>query len=740
VTFANPIPWWAFATIVVALAIVSWLGYRRAPIGARRRAALFALRFVTLLLLVLFLMRPVMRRDERNGRDAVVPILVDTSRSMSIEDGRGQRRIDRARDLLTGELLPLLGPKFHVEVLAFGDGVAPVTPADLSATARRSDLSGALAAVRERFRGRPVAGIILLSDGGDTGGFAEPDSPKDQTPIYAVGIGSATVGRDREVLSVTVAEAVLDDSRVDLAVSAVSHGHGADPIALRLLENGRPVEVRRVTPAGDGVPVRAVFQVFPERGAATVYTVAIPEAAGELVPENNTRSVLVQPPSRARRVLLVEGAPGFEHSFLKRALVSDPGLEVDSVVRKGRNEAGADTFYIQAAGSRSDALASGYPERPEALFAYDAIVLANVEAAQLSRTQLETTRAFVAARGGGLLVLGARSLMRQGLIGTALEEVLPLELSGRGNAVLPALSLSAARGMNRVGLTASGEAHPVMQLEAGIEETRKRWDGVPALASTATLGGPRAGATVLAVSVGAAGGPRPLVAVQRYGEGRSMVFTGEASWRWRMMLPASDRSYDTFWRQAVRWLALAAGGPIGVTVPAGGSPGDTLALRVVVRNAAFQPQGDALVDVRVTGPDGQIERLRAAADADGAADGGFVARFRPKQPGVYGVTADAARGAAPLGSASTMLLVGGSDLEMTDPRLNMQLLQRVALASGGRLIAAGEGQALLTALGAGVPAARLAVQRDLWHTPWSFAALVILLGGEWLLRRRWGLR
>lgn len=56
------------------------------------------------------------------------------------------------------------------------------------------------------------------------------------------------------------------------------------------------------------------------------------------------------------------------------------------------------------------------------------------------------------------------------------------------------------------------------------------------------------------------------------------------------------------------------------------------------------------------------------------------------------------------------------------------------------MIAPGDGAALRDALTAAVPAARLAVTEDLWHTGWSFAALVLLLGAEWILRRRWGLR
>ncbi len=164
--------------------------------------------------------------------------------------------------------------------------------------------------------------------------------------------------------------------------------------------------------------VREIFQVSPGAGAPTVYKVETPVEPGELVPENNARSTLVQPPTRPRRVLLIEGAPGFEHGFLKRAWASDRGLEVDSVVRKGKNEQGADTFYIQATQSRGEQLRDGYPANREALFRYDALVFANVEGHQLSKAELELTRSFVGERGGGLLVLGARSFARQGLGGT----------------------------------------------------------------------------------------------------------------------------------------------------------------------------------------------------------------------------------------------------------------------------------------------------------------------------------
>jgi hypothetical protein len=280
-----------------------------------------------------------------------------------------------------------------------------------------------------------------------------------------------------------------------------------------------------------------------------------------------------------------------------------------------------------------------------------------------------------------------------------------------------------------------------MQLGAGAAaDTRKAWEAMPALASSAALGGPRPGAMVLAVTGGPGGTARPLVAVQRYGAGRSMAFTGEAAWRWRMMLPATNKAYDTFWRQALRWLALQASDPISIAVPAAATPGDPVQLRVVVRDGAFEPQRGATLDVRVTAPDGRAEVLHATPARDSEDDGGYVAHFRPSTRGVYRIAADARRPSGPLGSATTALLVGGSDPEMTDPRLNLQALQRVAAASGGRVIADADVGLLAEALRAGVPAAALSVRRDLWHNGWSLAAIALLLGTEWIVRRRWGLR
>src|SRR6185295_14105497 len=555
--FAHPLPWWLAVVLAAAIAAVAYGEYRRplSPLTRAQRGTLVGLRVLALTILVLCLFRPIAILPPTGSRDAIVPILVDASRSMRLGDADGQTRVARANALLKSEFGTALSSHFQTELYAVGEGLTPAKVDGLTADFRRTDLSGALTAVRERYRGQRVAGIIVLSDGGDTGGSRGSGGASEAgsggrtggeaggPPVFAVGIGSPDGPKDREVLGISTGDPRLDHASVDLHVTAITTGFGRTPFTLRVLGNGQLLETRRMAPAADGSPIEEVFTVSPDPLNPTVYTAEIARDETEAVAENNSRSVLVRPAGRKRRILVLEGAPGHEHSFLTRAWTADPGLEVDSVTRKGKNSDAQDTFFVQAGAGRSAALTSGFPAKREQLYAYDALVIANVEGDFFSRAQLSLAADFVAERGGGLMVMGGRSFAQRGLSGTPLEEVLPVELNDRrGGLVRTSRDTGALAAHNKLTITAEGE-------------TRKLWSALPALAASATLGGPRPGATVLALTTAPGGGVFPVVAVQRYGQGRSMVFAGEASWRWKMMVASTDRTYEFFWRQAARWLS-----------------------------------------------------------------------------------------------------------------------------------------------------------------------------------------
>ena len=733
--FANPLPPWALAAVAVGIGVLAVAAYRRSGLPPRRRVLLTALRGAALALVVICLLRPVLPVDTGAREGGLVAVLVDVSRSMGLADAGGMTRLERAGAIVTRDLMPALAGRWQVETWLFGGELQRAEDRALTPGGDRSDLAGAVRETVERLRERGLAGLVVVSDGGDTSGADLAKAGAEAgVPIVTVGVGRTEVV-DREVQSVAAGQSGLEASLVDLSVTVAARGTEG-PMTLLLLQNGRVVERRGLTQAREGAPVRTVFTVAPDRTAPTRYELELAEAPGELTAGNNRVSVLVAPPGRRRRVLVLEGAPGFEHTFLKRAWAEDPSLEVDSAVRKGRNEQGADTFFVQAAGGRGAALATGFPATRAALFVYDVIVLANLEPHALTHEQMAWLRAFVSERGGGVLAIGAKTLAGEGLVGSPLEELLPLGPAS-GSGVLRASAVQGVEG-SRVHPTPEGAAHPLMRIGASDADSQTRWAALPALAGLVPLGEPRPGASVLAVSESGRGTPPPVVAVQRFGAGRVLLFAGEASWRWRMLMPAADQSYERFWRQSARWLAADAPDQVEVTPPASALPGDEGEIGIVVRDEEFSAAPDAQVQVTIELPGGGTREL--VPTLVDPARGSFIARAALPDRGVYRVHVAATREDERLGEADARWLVGGLDRELADPQLNEPALRRLAEAAGGQYLAA-DAAADAPRWLARRPAAEGPTEwRDAWHTGWLFGLIVALVSFEWTLRRRWGMR
>jgi hypothetical protein len=182
--FAVIWPWWGYAMAFATAILLGWLAYARVPIKLRpgSRIGLSALRSLTLILLIAILLRPVVMVPPAAAKNSVLPVLVDISRSMRLHDSEGPSRLERAQAIVR-DLQAQLGAEYRLELLTFGETLTVASDLDrLAPTARRSDLSGAIADLAERYQPTPpasrpagfveagsrIAGAIVLSDGGDT--------------------------------------------------------------------------------------------------------------------------------------------------------------------------------------------------------------------------------------------------------------------------------------------------------------------------------------------------------------------------------------------------------------------------------------------------------------------------------------------------------------------------------------------------------------------------------------------
>ena len=81
-------PWWALAILVAGAVGVTARAYARpvVPMSPRIRLVLAGCRLCLFFLIILILQRPVLLEPSDDRRDAIVPILVDVSQSMRLND------------------------------------------------------------------------------------------------------------------------------------------------------------------------------------------------------------------------------------------------------------------------------------------------------------------------------------------------------------------------------------------------------------------------------------------------------------------------------------------------------------------------------------------------------------------------------------------------------------------------------------------------------------------------------
>ncbi len=429
--FAAPIPWWAVGLVAAAIAAVAFWSYRRplAPLSGAQRWTLTALRALALGLVALFLCRPVILLPPVADRDLVVPVLVDVSRSMRIADADGATRLARAAAIFEQDIAPSLAGAFTPEVYAVGDSWTAAQPADFRSDGRRSNLAEAVDAIRERYRGRRVPGIVLISDGATTG---SAEAHAEGAPLFTIGVGSADGPSDREVVGLSAGDPRIDQTSIDLRVSTVSRGYGRSPFQLRILANGRLLESRTVTPAAEWIARRAGDHGLARSGRRD--GLHRRDRAGRR--RSRRRE---QQRDRCWSARLA-GSAGCWRSRERPATSSascrapSPGIQASSSIRsceRARTRAGSTPSSCRRAAGRAAALTSGFPASREALYGYDALIVVNVEGDFFPRAQLTMAAEFVSVRGGGLVVLGGRSFAQRGLLGTPLEEALPVELNDR---------------------------------------------------------------------------------------------------------------------------------------------------------------------------------------------------------------------------------------------------------------------------------------------------------------------
>ncbi|QEG41438.1 hypothetical protein [Roseimaritima ulvae] len=777
--------WPAIAILTVALLIVIY-GYRHRRLPVWIKIVNVTLKMVAIAALAFCLLQP-MRQGQRPRPQAnLLPILVDDSESMLVGFPDRPAAADALSGLLSSEQdwRVRMAQDFAIRPYAFAGNLRSVD--DLSAlpyTGTASALGASLETLTTRFRNRPMAGVLLFSDGNVT---QREDLRRDWralgVPIYPVVLTRPPV-QDLRIGSATVSQSDFEAAPVTVDVRlAANQLEGQKSIVEIIDAEGQRVDQQTVDAPANGKTADLRFRFRPERSGVQFFTIAAylqseyesfaeGTTATEATLENNWHVITVDRPKGPFRILYVAGRPNWEFKFMRRSLAEDAEIELTGLLRiakrqpkfsfrdsrvpptnplfagLGKEEEEAaeehdEPVILRLGVDEAEDLKTGFPSEPEELFAYDAVILDDIEADFFSTDQQLLLRRFVSVRGGGVMMLGGHETFSEGGYDqTPIGEMLPVYLHSTRTQTSEATTESNFH----FDLTREGMLQPWLRLRANQNEERQRLRQAVPLRVLNRASDAKPGAEVLATVTDTQDPDAvfPAVVTQRFGNGRaSAVLVGDL-WRW-VMRPVADgtSSGDTeasgdpaqAWRQWVRWLISDVPQRIDVNVRDADVGSGAQTIEVMVRDEVFLPLDNASVELTVTDPEGEEVTLNAAQDKQQA--GLYRVNYWSPLSGGFLVRANVRReDGSPVGEVEAGWSADRKAAEFQQLQINQDLLQTLADETGGRLLSQSELNSFAKQLSSQKMPVMETWTYPVWHRPWMLLLAVACLCTEWGLRR-----
>jgi len=721
--------WLLVVAIAVAVAVVAYQGLA----GSRRvRSLLGVLRVLTIVFLVVLFSGPLLRLPILESKPDWVVVLVDRSRSLSIEDaptpsGDRRTRDSQAREILSDQVWAQMAEGRVVVWLGFDGTTREITQSEPgSADGWDTDLGVPIEAALGRLAGRPASGIVLISDGRATRPL-EPSALR-QLQARAIPLFTIPLGASEAVVDLAVAEAAAPSSafvRDQLPFTAVIRSTGGSvsgSVQVELINEstGSVVDTVELTDADfrEGRS-ETILTAAGERAGPNTWRIRVRGTGSDLVSTNNEATVTVDFVDRPLRALYIEGYPRWEYRYLKNLLVREDSLESSVMLLS------ADRDFAQEGNAPLERL----PRTREEFADFDLFVIGDVPSGSISDAQADEIRFAVGDRGAGLLWIAGERSTPMSWRGTPLDDLLPMRSNPE-------------RHDERIHMQPTPAASRAGVLRLG-EEARSPWPA--ALSPSGTRGHVewaqridmstlKPSAEVLGLARGSSGATWPLVIAMRYGAGQVVYVGTDETWRWRHGVGESYQ--ERFWIQLIRMLsrgsAPESGDPFQLSVePKNPETGLSSIIRldareVVVADAA----GDAPLEAHIEEMDGSRRGSRTVVQLVREGNG-WIGNWTPAAAGRCRVRVDSAR----TGTREVVVDVVRRDIELGQPQADHAFLADLAARTGGAVIQPDDLARLKQVLPKRSSVSERAIVDPLWNSPAAILVMFTLIFAELVGRR-----
>ena len=686
---------WLLPLIVFALLFFYFVRrYRIDAVELKQwqRTILLTLRIATLCGLLLYYLHP--QWEHLVGSSRVV-ILIDTSASMGNRDTDNDKtRLDAALDFLEqSRLADKLSERHEVISQSFSETLHDMTAQPLTPDGNATALGDVLFDTLQRERAQPLAGIIMISDGGHNTGRSL-DSPLEtaerlRIPIYSIGVGQTHPPLNYRVGVINLPDRVVpnDPFIVKVPIEMTGGGQTIDGrqqtavgniVQIELSLDDTKIESKEITFATDGT-VETSFNVrITDPGKYRLAIEIIPPQEDQ-IPEDNRQQIEVNVVDRKDKVLLFASAPTRDYQFICAQIHRDPTMSVDVYFP-----------WAQAGISQNaEKILDKFPSSRNEMAEYDVVMAFDPNWRNLSPEQIDILEFWVARQGGGL-VLFAGSIHQ----GDAITGWMTDRTMDKMSALYPVeFSVKTAAFDHRyhggqtaypLRFTRAGESAEFLNItdEAGADTNF--WGRFPGFFGYFAVREVKPAATLLASTgspdVTGSGERGALMVEQFYGAGRTLYFGSSELWRLRR---TDDKAFEQIVTKMIRHVGqgrLQRESDRGTlaTDKQRYSMGSMAQLRITASDPQLNPLTVPMLPVEVLSPMGTLRMVNAMLDPN--VPGTYLAYLPLDIEGAWTLQWTIPDSEQKL---VRTIQVQMSDLEREHPNRNEPLLREIAERSGG---------------------------------------------------------
>ncbi len=302
-----------FLAVILAGGIAIFQYYYKTGARGRTFAVMAALRFITVLALLLLLINPVISSTSYEVEKAILPILTDNSSSIKVLGAEGD-----ARDL-RGKLLAdeRLRARFDVRDFLFSDGLtAGETP---SFDGTQTNLDQAARNLRSIGRGKSFP-TIIITDGNQTAGSDYPYSFNPSNKVYPVILGDTATFTDLRITRLNVNKYAFLKNKFPVEVFLSYSGSGSRSADFTI-SGGGGVLARQKVSFSPSAPTAVLNLLLPaDKIGVQVFRAQVTSSEREKNTYNNTKNFAVEIIDQRTEVAIVSAISHPDLAAIKRSI------------------------------------------------------------------------------------------------------------------------------------------------------------------------------------------------------------------------------------------------------------------------------------------------------------------------------------------------------------------------------------------------------------------------------------